>query len=145
MVATLSTCSDGLIGGGQRDALTMGEAPIYDSNNTSPGAFARTKGMNLRITYAELAPLGGGGGGGGGGDPTVASLAAYRTTYGVAASRPAGNYARITPGSAETSAIPILAGRRDPIDTYAQMPPGLSHVVDESGIASLRNWINALK
>lgn len=106
-------------------------------HNTSPGAFALGKGMDLRLTYAGLRPSNGS-------MPTVPSLASYRTTVGVAAGRPAGALARIVPGSAATSAIPMLASNRDALNPYAQMPPGLSHVVDEAGLSSLRNWINAL-
>ena len=105
-------------------------------HNANAGAGAAYKGMVLRLQFGELnsdSQLG-----------AVTSLAAYRTTVGVAASSPPGGYSRIAKGNATMSAIPTLAGRRDEANPYGQMPPGLSHVVDENGLAALRTWIDAL-
>jgi hypothetical protein len=104
-------------------------------HNTSPGAACGFRGMNLRLGVAELGP-----------GASVHALAAYQTTVNVASSLPAGGtYSRIAPGNPDASAIPTLAGRRDMSNPGAQMPPGISHVVDGAGVATLRSWIQQMQ
>lgn len=102
------------------------------------GKTALAGGMTLRLGYDELHREDGS-------PPMVERLAAVRTTVGVTATLPVvTGLMRIAPGHASESAIPKLAGRRDAQNPFGQMPPGLSHVVDEAGVAALRSWIDAL-
>jgi hypothetical protein len=106
-------------------------------------AAAFQTGMFTRITVPQLFPDGGA--------PSVKDLDTYATAAGIDATQPAFvplGMKRIAPGDADRSLVAYLAGRRDD-DAGAdsgtgQMPPLVTHVVDDAGVGSVRAWINAM-
>ena len=73
----------------------------------------------------------------------VSTAEVTRTTLGVDAKMPAfAGDVRVVPGSADASLLVRLAGTRG--DPQAQMPPVGSALVDDTGIAALRAWIDAM-
>ena len=82
-----------------------------------------------------------------GGMGPVSGLDPYTRSVGVAAIQmPNGmTIDRIDPGQADASLVSILAATRcDGGVGCIQMPPLVSHVPDDAGLALLNAWINAL-
>jgi hypothetical protein len=110
----------------------------------STDATAFFTGFYARLTAAQLFPDGGA--------ASVTSLDPYATTANVAATQPQYTplgFPRIAPGDADHSLLAYLAGRRDTPDAGAdagsgQIPPLLTHVVDDAGVGKLRAWINGM-
>jgi hypothetical protein len=80
------------------------------------------------------------------GTAIVSSLDAYTTSVNVAPTTStyftyaSQGYKRILPGNSSMSLIVTVANERGP----GQMPPIVTHVVDDAGVASLEAWIDAL-
>ncbi len=104
-------------------------------------------GLLLKLIAAELVASDGGRG-------SVTSLDSYTTTVGVAAIYKVGGMTvqRIDPGNPGASLMSILAGTRCAEDAGSgdagvsclQMPPLVSHITDDAGLAALSGWIGAL-
>jgi hypothetical protein len=71
-------------------------------------------------------------------DAVKAMLNTKPKTGAIAAKFP--DQARVTPGAHDQSLVWTLSHRRD----FYQMPPLVSHVIDESGAQTLADWIDAL-
>jgi hypothetical protein len=81
-------------------------------------------------------------------DPTETPV--YRTAVNVDHKNttlfPAGSFKRITPGNANASVLPSRDSLRNPDGGFepGQMPPLMSHAIDDAGVELTRDWINAL-
>jgi hypothetical protein len=109
------------------------------NNNPSAGCYFNT--MRLRVGVGELT--------GTGTVPTVDSLQAYKTTVNQAATTALGDpnqkpYDRITKGNTAKSLIRYLVSRRVTNETFGQMPPLDSHIVDVADVAILDGWITTM-
>jgi hypothetical protein len=99
-------------------------------HSQSPDAQAAGTGLRLRLGFAEVAS-----------GQSVAELSLYHSAVGGSATTPRwSSLQRIVPGDPDDSLVVILASMRGP----DQMPPIVSHEVDEEGVAALRTWIAAL-
>jgi hypothetical protein len=76
----------------------------------------------------------------------VSQLDAYTTTVGMMANlMPNGaSYDRIVPGDAGASLLVLMATARDSDAGFKSMPPIVSHVPDQAGLALVTAWIDAL-
>lgn len=102
-------------------------------HNALPQAMCAFKGMHVQLSFAETSAV-----------TPLTSLEAYVTTVGVASSIPSGGYQRIQKGNAGNSAVHWLMSHRDATNLNGQMPPSVSHRVDEPAAAALAAWIDAL-
>ena len=104
----------------------------HNTNGAAPASFT---GMYLRIHASDVLSAT---------PSTVQMLDTYKTTVGVAESvHDAGVSDRIQSGNAAQSGTVILAGRRTTPASNDQMPPFVSHLVDDAGIQPVIDWINA--
>jgi hypothetical protein len=95
----------------------------------------------LRIRAGELLPVGGSAPTGTNAHTTdsyMATVSQQPTTASVAQKFPGAN--RITAGHHDQSLVWLLPDRRDPY----QMPPLVTHVVDDAGTQKIADWIDAL-
>ena len=103
-------------------------------HNGSPGALAGFTGLQMRLNVAQLGSV----------QATDTFTTAYNVPSGFQPFDGAG-FLRITPGSSATSSIPYRDGTRDATDDLrVQMPPFETHVVDATGVALVRAWIDAM-
>jgi len=82
-----------------------------------------------------------------GGLAKVSQLQAYTTAVNVTAmSKPdGGSYLRIAPGDSAHSLMPLMALSRDKdAGGFEPMPPLVSHIPDDAGVALVSEWIDAL-
>ena len=82
-----------------------------------------------------------------GGVAKVSQLEAYATAVNVTGKdMPNGvSYLRIAPGDAAHSLVPLMAvSRNQDAGGFEPMPPLVSHIPDDAGIALVNAWINAL-
>ncbi len=113
------------------------------NRNQNAGAFF--SGLYMRLPAADV--LGGGVADGGvaDGGVDVTTLDTWTTAVGVApqsadyATYKNQGYQRITPGDASKSLVVELVSFRG----TGQMPPIVSHAVDDAGVATLSDWIDA--
>ncbi len=106
----------------------------------NPRGSSAASGLFMKLLAAELDPADGG--------PAKATqLQAYATTVGVMAKiMPNGvSYLRIAPGDPAHSLIPLMAASRD-MDAggFKPMPPIVSHIADDAGLALVNAWIDGL-
>jgi len=92
-----------------------------------------------------------------GGTPLVTQTDTYKTAAadggvpigdsGTYQSYRVAGYKRITPGDAAHSLVPALAASRvtDGGSRFQQMPPLVTHTVDDAGLDAVRAWIGVLK
>jgi hypothetical protein len=110
-------------------------------HNANPGAGASQTQLYLKLVAGEILMADGGVG-------PVSGLDTYTRAVGVAAiEMPNGMpVERIDPGHAGESLVSILAGTRcnDAGVGCIQMPPIVSHIPDDAGLALVNAWINAL-
>lgn len=107
-------------------------------HNTSGAATASH--LYMKLAANELYPPDGG-------VAKVSQLEAYTTAVNVTAKdMPNGvSYLRIAPGDAAHSLIPLMAvSRNQDAGGFQPMPPLVSHIPDDAGIALVNAWINAL-
>ena len=101
----------------------------------SPSALAGPSGLRMRLEVAQLA--------------TVQSTSTWTTAVNVpSVFQPAPNagYLRIAPRDAARSTIPYRDGRRDAVGAtvVVQMPPVVTHLVDDAGVQAVSAWINTM-
>ena len=110
-------------------------------HNANSGAGASQTQLYLKLVAGEILMADGGVG-------PVSGLDTYTTAVGKPAIQlPNGMPAeRIDPGHADESLVSILAGTRcvDAGVGCIQMPPIVSHIPDDAGLALVNAWINAL-
>jgi hypothetical protein len=103
-------------------------------HNNGDFALAGWTGLHMRLNVGDLASV----------QTTRTWLTAVNVPSGFQPYDGAG-FNRITPGNADTSAIPYRDSQRDADpEARIQMPPFDTHVVDTNGVAAVRAWINAI-
>ncbi len=125
----------------QKAAAALGFLHVNCGSSCHNVAAAATAShLYMKLLASELYPSDGG-------PVKVSQLDTYTTTVGVtAASMPNGMfYLRIAPGDSAHSLVPLMALSRD-IDAgdFSPMPPLVSHIPDDAGVALVNAWIDAL-
>jgi hypothetical protein len=107
-------------------------------HNTNVTSGAIQTHLYMKLLAAELYPEGGAG--------QVAHLDTYTTAVNVLSIVTPGGveYARIAPGDAGASLMPLMDLARGDASIFNPMPPLVSHIPDEAGVALVQAWIQAL-
>lgn len=130
-------------GGKAAPALGWLHANCGSCHNNNTGASAVQTGLFTLIRPSQLGPEAG--------VTIVEDLDTWKTCVNQPSTRTddAGTpYMRIAPGSPDTSAVAILAGRRvlptEGPNPIVQMPPLVSRAVDDAGQKKLTDWITVI-
>lgn len=125
----------------QKGAAALGFLHVNcGSSCHNTGGAATASRLYVKLLASEIDPPDGGA-------AKLSQLQAYTTTFGVMATlKPDGaSYLRIAPGDSAHSLVPLLASSRDKdAGGFEPMPPLVSHVPDNAGVALVNAWIDAL-
>ena len=125
----------------QKGAAALGFLHVNcGSSCHNTGGAATASHVYMKLLASEIDPPDGG-------SAKVSQLQAYTTTVGVMATmKPNGvSYLRIAPGDSAHSLVPLMALSRDKdAGGFEPMPPLVSHIPDDAGVALVSAWIDAL-